>query len=235
MIQTERLRFRQWFLLAIAIPGVSQAGMPSLTLTDAAAARLDVISFFLLVFFLSAWLLKWAWNTLAKDFVSLPRFRYKHALGLLIVCSLFLYVILTMISGARELMTPGAWVKTGATYQLASPERDSKTWLDSARRSALENLRDALWRYAAAHDGNLPPHKEVAEIPSTLWSGIHPENEPLAFVPAGKIGAGTTIVAYEPDAYGGSRYCLLLDGAIIRLAAADLRQRLLSELKEPQS
>jgi hypothetical protein len=31
---------------------------------------------------------------------------------------LLFLLILTMISGARELMTPGAWEKHGSTYEL---------------------------------------------------------------------------------------------------------------------
>lgn len=221
-------------LLAVAWPGISYAGMPSPSLTDAAAARLSVISFFLLGFLLSALLLKWAWNALAKDFAKLPCLKFKHALSLLLVCSLFLYVVLTMIAGARELMTPGAWMKTGATYQIAPPERDSKTWLESARRAALANLRDALWAYAKDHKHQLPPHKEVPEIPRALWSGIHPGDESLAYVPVGMTEAGTRIVAYEPDAYGGHRYALLQDGTIIRISAAELSSRLLNEIESSQ-
>ncbi len=31
-------------------------------------------------------------------------------------------VVLTMISGARELMTPGAWQKDGFTYSRTEPD-----------------------------------------------------------------------------------------------------------------
>lgn len=220
---------RLLLLLAIAWPGLTHAGMPSPSLTDAAAARLDVISFFLVAFFVSALLLRWAWNCMAKDFAWMPPLRIRSAIGLLLVCSLFLYVVLTMISGARELMTPGAWVKSGITYQLATPDRDHKTWLDSARRSALENLRDALWLYANSHGGKLPPHKEDDAIAPALWAGIHPQDESLAYVPGGTPGNSTRIVAYEPDAYGGQRFVLLRDGTVMRLSAPELRKRLLSE------
>ena len=153
----------------------------------------------------------------------------KHAFSLLLVCSLFLYVVLTMISGARELMTPGAWVTTGATYQLATPDRDGKQWLDSARRIALEDLRDALWQYAEHHHGNLPPHKEDEAISPKLWLGINPEAGQFAYIAGGKPGKSSEIVVYEPDAYGGQRFALLLDGTVLRLDASDLRKRLRNE------
>ena len=35
-----------------------------------------------------------------------------------VLWGLLFMLVLTMISGARELLTPGAWEKKGATYQL---------------------------------------------------------------------------------------------------------------------
>lgn len=40
-------------------------------------------------------------------------------MGLVVLWGLLFIVVLAMISGARELMTPGAWEKQGATYRLA--------------------------------------------------------------------------------------------------------------------
>ncbi len=37
----------------------------------------------------------------------------------MIIWGLLFVLVLTMISGARELMTPGAWEKEGFTYVLA--------------------------------------------------------------------------------------------------------------------
>jgi hypothetical protein len=94
------------------------AGMPSFSLTDVAKLRLDAISFFLVVIFVSAWGVKLIWNALAKDFPKLPRMTYWRALGAIVLWGFVFVIILTMISGARELMTPGAWEKHGATYKL---------------------------------------------------------------------------------------------------------------------
>lgn len=219
------------FTITVLIPGVAQAGMPSLSLTEVAGARLNVISFFLAGFLLCALLLKWAWNLLATDFPRLPKLRYKHGLGLLVVSSLFLYVVLTMISGARELMTPGAWVKNGATYQIATPDRDPKPWLESARLSALENLRDALWKYAREHDGELPAHREIPDIPAALWKGIHPKGDPLAYVPGAQAGKGSRVVAYEPGSFGARRATLISDGSVIMLDTDSLQKRVLETLQ----
>src|SRR5437762_9168023 len=130
------------------------AGMPSMSLTDVAKMRLENISFFLVGFFLSAFLIKLLWNYLANDWTFLPRLSYFKALGVVTLWGLLFVLVLTMISGARELMTPGAWEKKGITYKLADPERESQLRL--ARRQRLEDLRDALWNYAYKHEGRFP-------------------------------------------------------------------------------
>lgn len=107
-----------------AAPGSTLAGMPVVVLSDIAELRLQVISFFLAAFLLSAWGVKGVWNALRKDFPTLPHLSYKRALAFVFLWGLAFNLVLTMISGARELMTPGAWDKEGLTYRL-SPEADS--------------------------------------------------------------------------------------------------------------
>ena len=101
---------------ALALPAL--AGMPSYTLTDVARMRLETISFFTVAFLVFAALVKLLWNCLAADFPKLPRMTYTKALAAVVLWGLLFMLVLTMISGARELLTPGAWEKKGATYQL---------------------------------------------------------------------------------------------------------------------
>ena len=103
-------------LLASSAP--AHAGMPMVMLTDIAKARMDTISFFMALLLLCALFVKLLWNYLAKDFPRLPRLTYRKALAAVILWGLVFLIVLTMISGARELMTPGAWEKQGATYRL---------------------------------------------------------------------------------------------------------------------
>lgn len=226
------LSSRRLFLLLawLLMPSSLHAGMPSMHLTELAVARMEAISFFIAAFALSALLLRWAWNTLARDFAWMPRLRYLQAVAVLVVSGLFVHVALSLIAGARELMTPGAWVRTGVTQQLAPPERDPTLWLETARIQALENLRDRLWQEALAHEGRLPANREASGVPANLWSGIHPDDEPLGYVPDRVIDQGSRIVAFEPDAFGATRFALLQDGRVIRLSATDLAQRLRAEL-----
>jgi hypothetical protein len=94
------------------------AGMPTLTLSDLAEMRVQTISFFLLVLLLSTWAVQGLWNGLRRDFTRLPHLTYRRSLAITALWGLLFVLILTMISGARELMTPGAWERSGATYQL---------------------------------------------------------------------------------------------------------------------
>lgn len=212
------------------LPPPVLAGMTSFSLSEMAEARLDAVSLFLVAFALAAWLLLVSWNRLARDFAWMPRLRYGAALAVLVVSGLFVYAAMSLIAGARELMTPGAWVRTGSTHRIAYPERDPKPWLESGRRLALEHLRDLLWTHATAHDGTLPGNRYDDAIPESAWTGVHPANEPLAYVPGRRPGAGSAIIAYEPDAYGPVRFALLEDGSVVKLSPTELRQRLAEEV-----
>src|SRR5688572_7297523 len=109
------LPLRRWaaLLFALLAPFTAHAGMTMPAFSNIAQARLQVLSFFLIGYLLLALIYQWVWNSLSREFPKLPRIRYRGALGTLAVCGLFIYVVLTMISGARELMTPGAWVRSG--------------------------------------------------------------------------------------------------------------------------
>jgi len=101
------------------LPRVAWAGMPSpWVLTDIAKLRVQAISFFLLVLLVSALCIQLLWNGLRKSFARLPRLGYGRALSLVLLWGLLFAIVLSMISGARELMTPGAWEKNGAIYRL---------------------------------------------------------------------------------------------------------------------
>jgi hypothetical protein len=111
----------------ICAPAVAQAGMPSAmyTISEAGRMRVETLSFFLAGFFLSALGVKWLWNYLASEFKVLPRLTYGKALALLTLWGLLFVLVLTMISGARELMTPGAWERDGTTSRLRGTSTSS--------------------------------------------------------------------------------------------------------------
>lgn len=194
-------------------------------LTDVARFRLDTLSFFLVTMLALAGVVQGLWNYLQRDFTALPRLRYGRALALTVLAGLLFAFVLTMISGARELLTPGAWERTGVTYGL-TPRLSANEQLDAARRADLEELRDALVRWADAHDGALPIGDDGPELAPDVWRTLHPSGARFVYV-GGRFGAGRTgVVAYEPSAYDAPRLALLEDGAIVRLSAAELKRAL---------
>src|SRR5262245_28261846 len=127
------MRVHRWFALVaawliLAPAETAHAGMPAplptdpevvLRLSDSAVGRIQAISFFLAGLLLAAAAVRWLWNVLAGDFSRLPRLSFARALAGVMLWGLLFVIVLTMISGARELMTPGAWQKQGFTYKLA--------------------------------------------------------------------------------------------------------------------
>lgn len=130
-----RLTFVSVVTVMLALPAIASAGMGAVTfndvgeylsLTQLTRERLQAISFFAAGFLLSAAFVRVVWNSLAKDFPRLPRLSYSRALGLVFLWGLLFLLVLTMISGARELMTPGAWEKKGILYRLKAAEPEAR-------------------------------------------------------------------------------------------------------------
>jgi len=232
-------------LLTIAVwlgcPRPAFAGMPFLLLSDLARMRLQVISFFLLVLLLSAKLVQRIWNALCKDFPRIPRLTYGKSLGLITLWGLLFLLVLTMISGARELMTPGAWKKQGFTYTLAGGGENAESpsarqtgreeaaedrESDRARRDGLVRLSVALWTYAQSHDGRFPTSGASSEIAEPLWQVPDSLGLRYIYVPGLKRDQGSIPLAYEPGLHGPERWVLLTDGEIRLMTLAQIRPAL---------
>ena len=118
-------------MLSLVTMMVPLAGMPAIlpdswhfepSLHEAVIRRFDAISFFAFIFLMSTWIVQGLWNYLARDWQALPRISFGRAFCLVLLLGMLFAIVLTMISGARELMTPGAWEKQGWTYQLSQPK-----------------------------------------------------------------------------------------------------------------
>lgn len=187
--------------------------MTVITLTDVARMRLESLSFFIFAYLFMALLVKWLWNYLAKAFTQLPRLNYRRALALSLISGLFLYVILTMISGARELLTPGAWEKKGIGYKL-------KTEQAPDRAIEVEQLQQLIGQYRTTHD-SFPPNLYVDEI---LASGLQKH---FAYMPPAPAADSNTPIVYEINTNNRNRYVILKDGTIERWSVDELKQELL--------
>jgi len=228
-------------LLFAALAGESLAGMPAVLpsgwtkesgpdgngpTSSTLAPYLQAISFFVMGLLLSAWAVKGLWGVLRKDLAWLPPLGYGRALSLVILWGLLFVVVLTMISGARELMTPGAWKKQGWTYKLEQPTPYSARQANlEERRQALQKLRLALLQYAATHEGKFPPLQDPALEPDLWnmpgWPGLK------FFYVAGQSGASTgRLLVYEPELDSEERQVLLTSGMVGTMRTAEIRATL---------
>ena len=224
----ENLMKRTLLLLLVAVlsvwfsPGAVFAGMPMITLSDLANFRLATLSLFLWIYVLTSFVIWKLWNYLRKDFVKLPQLTFKKALGLVLLWGLAFDLLLVMIAGTRELMTPEAWERAGVIHKIAP---DAAQQLLDARRHKLDQLRIALWRFAEGHSGQFPPSQQAAETPEEVW--VSPDGK-LKYVYVGGAPGdkGMRPLAYEPDSYGHQRMVLFANGAI-ELLPIDAVQSLL--------
>jgi hypothetical protein len=208
--------------LWLAAAGHASAGMTVITLTDIARTRIDALSFFIFIYLVISWLVKLLWNHLSKTFTALPQLDYRRALGLVFLSGLMFYVVLTMISGARELLTPGAWEKQGVGYRLREGEPAELT--KDQRRDALRKLQSAIWSHAKAHGGNPPGGPLLAGIDPELWR--FPGGGLYCLMPGVKPGGGREILVYEPSTAGARRFVLLADGTIEDRAEGTLKRQI---------
>lgn len=119
-------------------------------------SRLQGLSFFLLLFLLCAAAFQWVWNWSRTDTGRLSKLTFRQALVLIFGWGMASLVVLTMISGARELMTPGAWQQQGWTYKLVNESGPLPDDSKPARRESLEQLRFQLFQFATKHEGKFP-------------------------------------------------------------------------------
>jgi len=215
----------------VGLPTVVWAGMPSSTLSDTASLRVEVISFFGMVFLACSAVVQWLWNSLRSDFPRLPLLSFPRAAGLTLVWGLLCLLVLTMISGARELLTPGAWRKEGLTYALpgAVEAQPSAAWepdpslsdakrLRQLRSESLQALFAEMSRYFAEHDQTYPSADEFEQS----WSSRFPLPERPGARYVYGVASGESnekqILVFEPLVYDDSRLALLSSGKIAEIS-----------------
>lgn len=210
-------------------PRPALAGMPAVGFSEIASLRIEAISFFLLALGLVSAVVQWIWNWLRADFAWLPRLSYPKALGLMTVWGLLFVVVLTMISGARELMTPGAWKRDGLTYRLndeGQPKISEPTVTnDSERRTQIERLAELLTLFAREHNGAYPQADEIEAIPVERW--LVPGLGTLRYVyrPGLTSGDGESLLAYEPLVDDGNYFAITARGELLSLTAKEIERR----------
>ena len=206
---------------------VSFLGMPSIGFSEMAQLRLEAISFFLVGLLLSAAAVKWLWNWLCKDLAGWPRLTYPKACAAVTLWGLLFVIVLTMISGASVLMTPGAWKKKGGTYALrddsdppVATTSDSPDRLDERRRS-LERLSMLLQAFAVQHEGRYPTVEEAKYFPADAWRLPDPSGMEYVYVPGLSTADANAVIVYEPTIFPGKQLVMRADGQIDTVDEAD--------------
>ncbi|MHB9005009.1 MAG: hypothetical protein ACYC6C_13305 [Coriobacteriia bacterium] len=231
-MRTRRLVLTVVWATAAALPRVAWAGMPSVTLSDWATTRVETISFFVVAFLVSAAGARWLWNGLARNFERMPRLGYGSALAAVGLVGTLLVVVLTMIAGARELLTPGAWQKQGVLYRVGAAQPDAAAPADperlAARKKQLESLRAELWKYAEQHDWRFPERIDSGEVPTALREMPGSAGLRYLYVPGLRAEDSPRVLVFEPEVYGTERLVLRANGEIASVSSAELG-RLLPE------
>jgi len=195
----------------------AQAGMTVYGLRDIYRLRFEEMSFFIVLFVACAVFLKLLWNHAVKGFPAIPRLKLRHSFSLALLLGFAMLLILTMISGIREVLTPEAWRRQGSSYRLNSATQEP------VRRSSLEQLRAALFEYARSHQGQFPPHDYVPEIADKLWQA--PDQLGSHYVYPGSLTTNSSsraLLAFEPPNFGDQRLALRVSGEIAFLSQAEI-------------
>jgi hypothetical protein len=154
----------------------------------------------------------------------------------MVVLGLLFVLVLTMISGARELMTPGAWEKRGLTYRLVPPSPAPPVEAEiTARVESLRRLGDRLVAFARSHDGAFPTRGQAVEIGEPLWRVPSAPGGRFLYV-SGRLadweaGRWPSPLAYEPESVGPDRLVLMTDGGVQWMPASEIERVLAS--REP--
>ncbi|MEO5802974.1 MAG: hypothetical protein ABIR24_05555 [Verrucomicrobiota bacterium] len=204
----------------------TRAGMTVYGLRDIYRMRLEEISFFIVLLAACSFFFQLLWNYAVKGFNFLPRLKFRQSVCLSILFGLLMLLILTMISGIREVLTPGAWRHQGTSYRLNDPSQEP------ARRRGLEQLRSALFDYAKLHQGNFPASDFQPEISEKLWEA--PDQIGTHYIYSGGLTTNDVgrVLAVESLNFGDQRFVLFVSGELRSLSKAEI-ENLLSR-KGPQ-
>lgn len=216
--------------VVLSMPAVALAGMPHFMLTELAEERLQAISFFIALYVLVSAGVWGLWRRLRRDVPRLPQLTFGASLAMVFLIGLALQLVLSMIAGGRELMTPGAWEKRGVTHRIAPTLLPSDTELVlQARRQRLDELRVALWAYAAEHGRMFPATDTGSETRAIRWRVLGDSGLNFIYVGGQQADASSTPLAYEPGIFGRERWVLFANGDIQYLPIEAIHRALMAE------
>jgi hypothetical protein len=135
-------------------------------------------------------------------------------------------LILVMIAGARELLTPGAWYRQGSHY------RPNDAASRDFRQQSIEGLRAVLMQYAHERNGQFPPHDFIPEIPSKMWEAPDSAGTRYIYFAGLSLTQSNKLLVCEPPNFGDERLALFSDGRIQMLKTDEIH-RLMQDSNQP--
>lgn len=198
----------------------ANAGMTVYGLRDVVRLRVEEISFFIVLLIACSFAFKLLWNFAFKGFNAVPRLKFPQALCLSLLLGLGTLLILTMISGIREVLTPGAWRHQGTSYRLNDPSQEP------VRRRSLEHLRSALLDYARTHEGKFPAYDFGPEIVEKLWESPDQASSRYIYMGGHRANDVQALLAIEPLTFGDQRFVLRGSGEITLLSSENIEREL---------
>lgn len=196
------------------------AGMPSVSLTSFAANRLELISLFMVGLLASAFVVQGVWNGLLAEFPKLPRLSYRRACAIVFLWGLLFVIVLTMISGARELMTPGAWIQKGNTYELQAGMTSAPSALSKAEIEVMFERRErmtVIYKLIGNHQKQwnfVPQDRAESDIPEELWKIPHAHGLEYIYLPELETEEYHGALLMEPEFFEDGRLVLRKNGEI---------------------
>lgn len=183
---------------------------PSPLVSEPFSRQVQLLVGSVIVLSIGAWIVKALWNSLAKDFESLPQMSYLRALGMTLLWGLAMVVALILIDGTRHTLSPAAWVRNGFTYRLSTEEEQILTDYRNQRREQLKNLHADLKSHIEANGRTLPPSLTTIESDHLYV----PENAELQYL--WKLDTeNSTFQIVEPELVDDVRYAITAQGEVI--------------------
>lgn len=212
-------------LTGVCLQHSAHAGMTVYGLKDIYRIRLEEISFFLVLLLVCTLAFRLLWNHAVKGFDFLPKIKFIQAFCLALLFGFLMLLILAMISGIREVLTPEAWRRQGNSYRLNDPSQES------VRRRSLEQLRSALVEYARANQGRFPLQDFVPEIPEKLWESPDQIGTHYIYFSGLATNDVHAMLAAEPSDFGDKRFALLVSGEIQLVSSDQIEHALLQRVQ----
>jgi hypothetical protein len=130
-------------------------------------ARLEHLSSLMMIFVLLLVLLGWGWRGLMRSQVM---WNGSARGGILLVVLGMAALVASVVLLEAAIVPPHA--TTGPRTEAS----------EAARREHLEMLRDALWKYAATHDGKMPTDRSSSDFSQELWRAPDEMRTPYGYL-----------------------------------------------------